>query len=483
MAINNKDLKNKKDLLGQYFTEMNVVDFCLDKIVIDYNSLYIEPSFGDGNFIKGLLNNGVDERNILGIELDEEFYSKVDFCKNVQNTNFYDFDFNLPEKVSFIGNPPFRTPAYSLESHSKYIKKLYTKYEVKGIREECVFFLLKTLDLIKTSEITKASIHYILPESIFTNHTKWFNIFKKFILKNLKINSIYKIPDNNFVGVSEKLVFVSFEYSKDYLENSYDFIYDGKILNIYSYFNLDTDDMISFLDIFKETYLGSVPAESIFLSCPNESIEEFKDRLVNLFNSEVDEYNLINKLSYKGVPHLQDLKKNNLEKVKIIVGYIKEIKSLPDYDLIKTQLSNIDNYKEIQHRREIRYYFRLDELKKVSFRYILNVKPSNPSLYFTSNPSSTSTDYFGICSYDVNRNSSPGCCRTVPIKEIENNLKDEFKEYWNINTGLPYKYVADYIVYIGKSEWFKKLKKKYKRLYFHIPKEFDKSFLNTIDKI
>ena len=139
-----------------------------------------------------------------------------------------------------------------------------------------------------------------------------------------------------------------------------------------------------------------------------------------------------------------------------------------------------NNYKHINHRNELRYYFRHESLKKCSFVYILNPSPGK-SFYFTGNPSNTSTDYYGFCDYDINRNSSPGACRTILIDNIEDNLTEYFKNYWNKNTNnLPYKYIFDYMIFIYKSQWYKDYKQENKRFYFCIPYIFNQDFLKEI---
>ena len=122
------------------------------------------------------------------------------------------------------------------------------------------------------------------------------------------------------------------------------------------------------------------------------------------------------------------------------------------------------------------YYFRCEKIKKnKNFVYELNPNPCK-SFYFTGNPSHSSTDYFGFCNYDINRNVSPGANRTVPVDNIEDNLTDSFKVWWNANTTEPYSEVFNYIIYISKTDWYKERKQNNKRFYFGIPKTFYKDF-------
>lgn len=419
--------------MGQYMTPAAIVDFCLDKITIDCNYV-IEPSCGSGNFLKALRQKAPQ---VLGIEVDEKLAGS-----EVRIANFYDFSDKLEGDVAFIGNPPWRNPAHSLTSHPECIKSLAKKYGLIGIKEEAVFFLAKTIDVILENKVS-GSIHYILPKSIFQNNSKAYASFHSFLKKYVQITHVWDIQD--FPNVNQQVVFMSMKVPG---QQESILLNDKECTDFYG----NQTDYIPFQQIFKKTYLGSVPCENIFMSIVDESLENFRDRLVKLFSDYQPEL-------------LRNFK--NEKKAAKILEYIEETKSFFDCSLF----ADLEYYKPIRHRHEDRFYFRHDGLKKAKFIYILNSNPC-PSFYFPGNPSSNSTDYFGICPYDVNRNSGPGANRCVPILGLEENLHDDFKEYWK----LPYDKIFEYILHISKSEWYKAMKKTYHRFYFGIPREFDKSF-------
>lgn len=476
-----KGLKNKKDELGQFNTSQKLTDQICSLMNIKNNSVIIEPSFGSGNFLQSIKKKIKNYKEIIGIEIDPDVFKKIKGVKTI-NKNFYDFKFSNIDKNDyfvFIGNPPYRTPAISLKTHKKLVETLFSLYHVKGIKEEAVIFLLYTYHLFKTNSID-GEIHYILPKTIFFNPTPMFRSFYNFLRKNLKIVKLEDVDQNNFEGVNQDLVFASFKVDIEGKSENYKFFYNKSEKKFDDFIGEDVNT-ISYKKIFKKTYLGSVPAESFLLSCKNESLDNFKERICKIFDTEtkVTESNLIELLSYNGEPHLQALKNKNPEKIKTVLAYIEEIKNNKNID--KNIFLNSSNYKPIVHRKESRFYFRHESLKKVSFIYIINSKPTK-SFFFTCNPNKISSDYFGYCDYDVNRNSSPGGIRTVPIKGIENNLTENFKIWWDKNSnGLPYTEVFEYLLYISKSEWYKEQKKKYNKMYFGIPKIFDKNFKKLTD--
>ena len=159
-------MKNKQEILGQYFTKSNIVEQLLNLVFLykkyDKNISILEPSFGTGNFIKEL--NKIGYANIDGCEIDEELTTKP--------TDFFNVD--LDKKYDLIiGNPPFSK--YNLaESYfwpGKYATteisptRYLTKKELKKSKEKIEnAFILKCL---KHLEVEKSTIGFVLPVSFF----------------------------------------------------------------------------------------------------------------------------------------------------------------------------------------------------------------------------------------------------------------------------------------------------------------------------
>lgn len=480
--LEEKNIQSKKYQLGQFFTPTDLVRDILADIVVE-SDIIIEPSFGGCGFIEPMISMYPDSK-IVGIELDKEWYDKgVERFPNLNliHKNFYDIDTELKfdsNKVSFVGNVPFRSPAYSLTTHKKYVKQLAKKYDVTGIREEAVFFIMKTADIMITNNY-QGGIHYIIPKSLITNDSKFYKQFKSFLKKYFKIVSVFDVEPSRFENVAQGLIMLSMSCGGD--ETNYMVKHNGVDELVDDVIQLASQD-IPFQSIFKKTYLGSVPAESFLLSVSGETKEEFKDRLVRIFSKDTTITSLKSDLQHKKNFHLKILSNKDTVKVDAklqqIVDYINEVKKIAKVEIF----SNLENYFIIQHRKETRFYFRHTALKKCSFVYELNPNPRR-SFYFTSNPSDGSTDYFGYCEYDITRTSSPGCCRTVPVKNMSDNLVDTFKKYWVENVGeeVPYELLFSYIKYVSDSTWYRQQKKLRKRFYFCLPREFMSDWLTTVN--
>ncbi len=460
IVVSEKDIPEKQNLLGQFLTPDPIADFCLEHTEIK-TEFVIEPSSGAGMFLDKIRQKA-PHVSIFGLELDQDIANEYQGKECVKIGNFYDFC-HLDFDTTFIGNPPFRSPAYSLSERKVFVKDLMKKYGITNMREEAVIFLIHTVDIILASG-HKGYINYILPKAIFDNNSKAYLSFKTFLKKHVNMVGVWDL-DWKAPGVSRDLVYALMEVG---LQGPF---YRNGILTDVSEFYHELD-YIPFQKIFKRTNLGSVPCESIFLSIKNEPLEHFRQRLCCLFGNNVETWNILNYLTYEGHLHLASLEKAS--KRQVVTNYVKEIKNLPGYSL--EIIEDIVNYKPIQHRTEQRWYFRHPFLKKGSFVYELNRDP-RPSFYFPGNPNKGSTDYFGYCCYDCNRNSSPGANRTVPLEGIEDNLQDDFKVWWRENTDLEYHHIFEYLLHISHSAWYKDLKKTCQRFYFGIPKEFDRSFL------
>jgi hypothetical protein len=210
----NKKVSNKKFVLGQYFTRIEIVKRTIN-LILDYKDYerkirILEPSFGTGNFIEVLKEKGFT--NIEGCEIDKRFTKKpIDF-----------FHYPLEEKFDLIiGNPPFTK--YNIKESYYYPKKYFfsemrpekyltnrqTKREKLRIENA---FILKSIKHLKDGS---SSIGFVLPISFFiANKNKQ---TKEELLKKFRTIIIYQ---NDKKWVDELIpccfaVFTNIESLKD----------------------------------------------------------------------------------------------------------------------------------------------------------------------------------------------------------------------------------------------------------------------------
>ena len=380
--VNTKDVPEKQNQLGQFFTPEATADFCLDRTAVT-TPIVIEPSCGQGVFLDKIRRRfpGVE---ILGVELDEAAAAAYAGPERVELANFYDFDLLVGSELTFIGNPPYRTPACSLGddpalNRRDYVRRLCAKYGITGIREEAVFFLVHSIDLMVRNDV-KGHIYYILPKTIFRNNSRSYKTFTTFLRENARLVEVTDIG-KEFSGVTTDLCYVHLAVDGT---NSDVFTWNGAEARVDSFYGVD-EDIIPFQAIFKKTYLGSVPCESVLMSCRDEPVGHFGHRMRTLFHAGAK--NVYDLLCYKGVPHLKALQQGSKKKLAVVEQYVEEIRTL----VPKEDFLNGDFYRPITHRSEERYYFRHEALKKASFVYQLNPKPG-PGFYFPGNPAKGCND-------------------------------------------------------------------------------------------
>jgi hypothetical protein len=472
-----KNIQDKKYTLGQFFTPQHICSQLLTDLNLS-DALIIEPSFGTGHFLMALKHLPNQK---IGIELDPDLFSETlaDDKTKLLNRNFYDFTINTSQRLVFVGNPPFRTPAFSLTTHKAFISKLTKNHRVLGIREEAVFFILHTIDLIRTNG-GHGELHYIIPLTLLKNNSKFYTRFKQYLKDECHFARITSLKGKEFEGVAQDLVFMSLHIRPKTKQThpSTDqqmVMADDQLVPLDEYLCLGASDAIPFQQIFIKTYLGSVPCESLLMSTPEECRENFQRRLQSIIaDKTITTKTLYERLQHNGRFHLKIFEKPYesiavQDKLKQILSYVHNIQEKTG---ILKEFANLDNFKPINVRDGIRFYFRCKKLKRgKNFVYELNPNPC-PSFYFTGNPSHSSTDYFGFCEYDCNRNVSPGANRTVPIANLEDNLTSSFKDWWSANTTEPLTEVFSYIMFVAKTSWYRARKKANKRFYFSIPSKF-----------
>ncbi len=186
--------KEKKFVLGQYFTKRNIVDRVI-RLLLTYKSYnkeirVLEPSSGTKNFIKSLKEEGFN--NIVDCEID----------KDLTNNPCDFFLYPLEEKFSLIvGNPPFtkynlKNSYYYPENYKdkevkaeSYLTKKITKREKLQIENA---FILKSIKHLKED----GTIAFVLPISFFI--AKKNREIKKEIVDNFSTIIIYQNDKNWF---------------------------------------------------------------------------------------------------------------------------------------------------------------------------------------------------------------------------------------------------------------------------------------------
>ena len=214
MVILNNQLVKKKDI-GQFFTPNNISNKLIKKTLnyIKFNEpnvqqiTILEPSVGDGVFIKNLIKNLQIfdcPCEIIGFEIDPDI---LETCKNniredvIQNEvkiTLINEDFLIQDKNTFlnkiviiIGNPPYGV-TYTPEQLITINSRLDIDFRYRGRYESSVLFTLKALDLLSPNGICCL----ILPKPII--YSKRWAAFRE-ILMSYQLLEVLDLG-NQFTG-------------------------------------------------------------------------------------------------------------------------------------------------------------------------------------------------------------------------------------------------------------------------------------------
>lgn len=160
-------MSTTRDSLGAFYTPDDVATHLVQELALNRDSCALEPSFGDGAFLKALKMKGIKSENIFGCEIDpsacEHALSKTLLTeRTLFHGSFFDFDLDTKFDC-VVGNPPFvRIRTLSSGDASKVIAQTNKRLE-SPIGEEASLWLPF---LIKASEHVKDSggLAFVLPQ-------------------------------------------------------------------------------------------------------------------------------------------------------------------------------------------------------------------------------------------------------------------------------------------------------------------------------
>lgn len=157
---------------GQYMTPELIADFMVSLITGDKEINILEPSSGEGIFIKQLIENNYNK--ILAYEIDEELIKKNPEIKEyIKNKSFVSADFkNRFDLV--IGNPPYIRWKNLDEALKEELlaNDLYQNY-LNGFMDYSAIFILKSIEFLKENG-----------ELIFITPDHWLNSTRSVMLRN-----------------------------------------------------------------------------------------------------------------------------------------------------------------------------------------------------------------------------------------------------------------------------------------------------------
>ena len=202
-TVGNK-IKNK---FGQYFTPELIADFMIELANISDDTKILEPSCGEGVFLKRLEKKGF--RQVIAYEIDEELAQSF---PTVRYESFVSA--KIEEKFDLIiGNPPYIRWKNLEDSLKQELSEslLWNKY-FHALCDYLYIFILKSIELLND----KGQLIFICPEY-------WMNTTHSLSLRNYMVSKGYfeEIYHFNETPIFDKvtLSIVIFKFVKSHQKN------------------------------------------------------------------------------------------------------------------------------------------------------------------------------------------------------------------------------------------------------------------------
>lgn len=194
---------NKKLEFGDYQTPIEFCDKVID-ILKDNKiepTIILEPTFGEGNFIKSSEKKYNNIRQIYGIELNKDYYNQsIEFSKNFIGYNESIFSFNHSkiiknindyDKLLILGNPPWVTNSQLMAENMENLPQKNNFKNLKGIDsitgasnfDICEYIII---DLLNNYKNVNGNISMLCKTTVATNIIKEINKYD-FDLSEVKI--------------------------------------------------------------------------------------------------------------------------------------------------------------------------------------------------------------------------------------------------------------------------------------------------------
>ena len=208
---------SKEKLRGGFYTPEPIASFILKWAFNGNNkqSDILEPSCGDGVFLKGIKEGGFKYNSVTAIELDEVEAEKSKMIAlhkaDIINTDFHDYCINTQKRFDLIiGNPPYIRYQYFDKEQQESASKIFDKANLKysKLTNAWVSFVVGSSLLLKE----EGKIGFVLPAEILqVTYAQTLREFLGHYYNNINIVSFEKLV---FPNIQQEVVLLLCEKNK-----------------------------------------------------------------------------------------------------------------------------------------------------------------------------------------------------------------------------------------------------------------------------
>jgi len=287
-----KDPKNKKVVLGQFYTSDQIADFMINLSTKSKDTMVLDSGFGEGVFIKSLIKNGFS--NIKGCDIDERNY-KIAIAKFANSADLNCIDYlETPRGEKFdliIGNPPYvKWNNIQHKVRDKLISDSFWKKYSNGEWDLLYAFIIWSIEKLEEN----GELIYIVPYNWF--NSTYASSLRKYLIDNGQFEIICHFGEfklfgdcypNNIIfryrktqNKNKPLIFVSeFKGKKgnisnllNYIKNEFDKIDHKEYVSENEYFKIFTTDQFETENLW---HLAT-PLERDYIFTVEKSCKNFK---------------------------------------------------------------------------------------------------------------------------------------------------------------------------------------------------------------
>jgi type I restriction-modification system DNA methylase subunit len=223
-----KDAGQEGGNAGQYFTNIQVVNYILKQIKVNKTDKVLDPFAGSGGFILPIKKLGVKNENIYAREQDDKIYKFLKFNsmiaelsdENIMKGDSFDYHDSLEKYENYfdiiVSNPPYGMSIdinlEGDETKQKYwnVIKASKKNTIKDSMGLSLYSIIKTLKSGGTAGI-------VTERGVLNNGTEtnsWQKKLRKYLLENTSVKEILLLPKGIFSYTNFDTAIIIFEKGK-----------------------------------------------------------------------------------------------------------------------------------------------------------------------------------------------------------------------------------------------------------------------------